>query len=620
LAFRPVPGSSIGTAGPHSRQHHFSEHTGYDDADRLLTLHNLKSDGTVISSFAYAYDQTINKTLAIEADGVRVTWSYDKTYQLTREQRSGANAYDTTYSYDAAQNRRLKIDSGARTTYTCDATNQLSWVQDSSGRTTYTFDAAGNQQRLLSPTGQRTTYVWDYENRTTQVRLPSGVRNTFAYEPDGKRMEKADSGGSVRFVWDGDSYTLETDASGGTVAAYTNHPGRFGTLVSQRRSATSAWFHFDGARSTRSLSASTGTATDQFAYTAWGNAVASSGSTATPFKYQGLHRMYEESALASHYMIARWFQSAIGRWTSRDPEWDDSTASTFVFCNNRPIVEFDPNGKKVHVFAIEGGGSRFYKDIETTTLKDVFEPVVTGYKNAVWHYYEHVHGFHVLQDAIIEEIIQIATTPEPEEGPCCVPRIVLLGHSFGGASVAEIVRRMTKRRNRAVPTAFLPDLEEGSPLLLIDAVFTLDPVFARLVFGQFGAVDRTDTWPFDAADLENWCYWYSAYQSLDTKSAGPIGIKGDIIRGVTDLMEFNDPGPFFDQFGPNGPDKAHGNLVRLHAVAQAFKDVLDGDTFYKAGRDENPVRDYAYGRRPTACPVPTCGLWNLPPPEGGSKP
>jgi hypothetical protein len=32
----------------------------------------------------------------MEPDGSRVTWTYDKTYQLTREHRSGLIAVDTT--------------------------------------------------------------------------------------------------------------------------------------------------------------------------------------------------------------------------------------------------------------------------------------------------------------------------------------------------------------------------------------------------------------------------------------------------------------------------------------------------------------------------------------------
>ena len=41
----------------------------------------------------------------MESNGDRVTRSYDKTYQLTNEQRSGSNSYNITYTYDPVGNR-----------------------------------------------------------------------------------------------------------------------------------------------------------------------------------------------------------------------------------------------------------------------------------------------------------------------------------------------------------------------------------------------------------------------------------------------------------------------------------------------------------------------------------
>ncbi|MFN0055460.1 MAG: hypothetical protein ACKV0T_25215, partial [Planctomycetales bacterium] len=53
------------------------------------TLHArlLKSSGTVISSFDYRYDNMANRRGVTEAGGVRVTWSYDASYQLVNERR-----------------------------------------------------------------------------------------------------------------------------------------------------------------------------------------------------------------------------------------------------------------------------------------------------------------------------------------------------------------------------------------------------------------------------------------------------------------------------------------------------------------------------------------------------
>src|SRR5206468_2479193 len=96
----------------------------YDDANQILRLANVKSDSTTISSFDYRYDPVGNRNRIIESSGIRVTWSYDADYQLTRERRSGANAYDITYTYDPAGNRRTKLQDAVTTTYTYDAASQ----------------------------------------------------------------------------------------------------------------------------------------------------------------------------------------------------------------------------------------------------------------------------------------------------------------------------------------------------------------------------------------------------------------------------------------------------------------------------------------------------------------
>ena len=58
-----------------------------------------------------------NRTSCLETGTSRVTWSYDATYQLTGEHRTGTVAYRDTYTYDPAGNRTLKIHDGVRTTY-----------------------------------------------------------------------------------------------------------------------------------------------------------------------------------------------------------------------------------------------------------------------------------------------------------------------------------------------------------------------------------------------------------------------------------------------------------------------------------------------------------------------
>jgi RHS repeat-associated protein len=317
----------------------------YDDAGKVTFLGNYKSDGTAISSFADAWDASGNRTSRVEADGNRVTWSYDNTYQLTRERRSGANSYDVTYSYDASGNRRVKINGGSRTTCGYDSADQLRYHQDGGGRTTYTFDASGNQQLELAPNGDRTTNTWDFENRRTLAVLPSAVRNTFAYQSDGLRVQSQDSGGTTKHVWDGQNVLLETDGADATGVVYSLEPVQFGNLISQRRSGATKTYHFDPLGSTDRLTASDQTVTDSYLYQAFGEILASSGSTTNPWRYGGRLGYYLQTDLAENYVRARWNDPAFGRWLSQDPQYLAGILPLlYAYVGNGPVVQIDPSG------------------------------------------------------------------------------------------------------------------------------------------------------------------------------------------------------------------------------------------------------------------------------------
>ena len=132
---------------------HWGQRTSfsYDDANNLTRVADVKSDSTTICSFDYQYDDANNRVAVLEADGSRVTWTYDDTYQLTGEHRTGSNGYRNTFVYDPSGNRTLKNEDGQRTSYTYDAANQLDTSVDASGTTTYTYDADGNQQIVEDP-------------------------------------------------------------------------------------------------------------------------------------------------------------------------------------------------------------------------------------------------------------------------------------------------------------------------------------------------------------------------------------------------------------------------------------------------------------------------------------
>ena len=185
---------------------------------------------------------------------------------------------------------------------TYDAANELTRSQASAGITTYTSDAAGNLLTSRTPSNQRTTNTWDYENRLTQVAMPSAIVDTFTYNGDGQRVQKVDSTGTTKHVWDGQNILLETNGSNIIQVVYTLQPLLYGNLISQRRSTTTSFYLFDGLGSTTQLANSSGTVTDSYVYDSYGNILLTSGSTVNPFRYVGRLGYYFDPDVGWNYI------------------------------------------------------------------------------------------------------------------------------------------------------------------------------------------------------------------------------------------------------------------------------------------------------------------------------
>ena len=202
----------------------------------------------VLSSFTYTYDRVGNRTSVAEADGGRTSWSYDRTYQLTREHRTDALSWDgltidqwdmltvddwdkmevtgaggplnLTYTYDPVGNRLVQNDSGRRTTCLYDAANELLTAKAPGGTTTYTYDQTGNRRTKEDPTDGVSTYSWDPQDRLLEVEQPDNSRYTFAYNADGQRIRRATPEEVRKFVYDLRKPLLETTAAGATTLTY----------------------------------------------------------------------------------------------------------------------------------------------------------------------------------------------------------------------------------------------------------------------------------------------------------------------------------------------------------------------------------------------------------------
>jgi RHS repeat-associated protein len=315
----------------------------YDNANRILLLANLTSGGTTLSSFNYTYNPIGNRTQVVEADGDVVSWTYDPTYQLTNEQRSGANSYNISYTYDPVGNRTLMLKTGAPSTSTYNTANEMATIQSSAGVTTNTYDGDGNLLISLAPGNQWTTNTWDGENRLTQVALPSGVVDTFMYNGDGQRVQKQDSTGATNYVWNRRNILLETNVEDVVQTVYTLEPEVFGNVISQTRSGVDSFYLFDALGSTRQLASTSGAVTDNYLYDSFGN-ILLSGTTITPFKFVGRKGYYTDLDSGNCSLRARYYAASIARFQSRDPIGLRSGTNLYIYVLNNPATIIDPSG------------------------------------------------------------------------------------------------------------------------------------------------------------------------------------------------------------------------------------------------------------------------------------
>jgi RHS repeat-associated protein len=320
----------------------------YDSANRVLCLSNLGAGGVTISSSAYQYDAANNPISRLGGPAGAVTsWTYDNTYQLLSEIRSVNNEYALTYTYGQRANRNTMQDGTTESNWLYDPANQLTVESPTSGSpTTYVYDGCGNLLQSLNP-ALTFTCTWDGENRLVKAALSTGVVDTFTFNADGQRVGRTDTTGSVNYVWDGQNVLIETNASNAIEAVHTLEPRYYGNQVSQWRSGVTSFYHFDGQGSTLSLTDAAGTATDGYAYYAFGGLVTTVGSTVNPYLYLGQKGYIYDSDLGNYQVRARRYGTGIGRWWSRDPiGFAGGDANLYRYVGNSPVASTDPSGEQ----------------------------------------------------------------------------------------------------------------------------------------------------------------------------------------------------------------------------------------------------------------------------------
>jgi RHS repeat-associated protein len=173
---------------------------------------------------------------------------------------------------------------------------------------------------------------------------------------------------ATRFIWDEvhDACVMEKTGGSVTTAVYTNEPVKHGNLFSQRRDAVISYYHTDVQGTTRVLSDSFEATTDTSQFTAFGELVASTGTTINPFGYIGVVGYYADAEIGGLYIRARRYMPTLAKWLSPDPLRFATDVNHYRYSANSVLVLIDPSGLRcvpcTHTTNWRGGK---WKDLDT---------------------------------------------------------------------------------------------------------------------------------------------------------------------------------------------------------------------------------------------------------------
>jgi RHS repeat-associated protein len=162
---------------------------------------------------------------------------------------------------------------------------------------------------------------------------------------DGLRVGKETPSDARKFIYDFRKLLQETDGADDPQRWYTFTSEEYGDLISQYDGSDTLYHQYDGLGSTDALLDEWETATDRYAYRAFGLEAARSGTTDNPFTYVGRHGYYKDPELELYLLGARYYDPALGRFLSEDPiGFEAGDANLLRYVENGPTNFMDPSG------------------------------------------------------------------------------------------------------------------------------------------------------------------------------------------------------------------------------------------------------------------------------------
>lgn len=310
----------------------------FDTADHLLSLVNQRSNGTVVSSYSYLYDNAGNRTRLMLPGGDVINYSYDAWNQLVREIRNGALTYDRRMTYDAAGNRTLLDANGVTTTYGYDPADQLGQETTGGKSVLYDYDLNGNRA-LARSNGNTSSYTYDVRDRLIAFRSPT-TQASYTYDVLDRRIGKTAGSITTKAVFDGRDAVAEYDGNGVLQAEYLFGKG-FDEPLAKLVGSDRYFYLSDGLGSITNIVNGGESVLNTYDYDAFGTIAAKVEQVNNNYTFAA--REFDgESGL--YYFRARMYDPLAGRFTQADPYDNNSGKSAYMYVDNSPLNLLDPGG------------------------------------------------------------------------------------------------------------------------------------------------------------------------------------------------------------------------------------------------------------------------------------
>jgi len=322
--------------------------TVFDNLERPVSVATTDIAGNVLTQFDYTLDDAGNRTQIAET-GRTVDYQYDDIYRLTRETVTDAlnGNSQTDFSYDMVGNRLTKVVLGGATeNFQYDGNDRL--VSD--GAKTFDYDQNGNLV-TINENGQFIVLGYDLDDLLVDYRNPFDLFQweSYSYDVGGIRQGKSEpfAQTAIEYLVDENrpyAQVLEErdGGDGSLLASYL-----YGMdLLSQDRAGVRSHYHYDALGSTRALSDSSGTLTDNYDYTPYGEVLNQTGTTENNYLFTGEQF---DPATNQYYLRARYMNPSTGRFTQMD-EWmgrmrQPITLNKYAYANSNPAMFVDPSGR-----------------------------------------------------------------------------------------------------------------------------------------------------------------------------------------------------------------------------------------------------------------------------------